>query len=403
MKNTILTPALLRISKSLTRFVPAVAFFAFAASPQPAAAQRNRIEIHNNGADAIRACMYDARVVSADPMVCLKIGPLTSTVWDRKQATFKFHMKVFKDYGGVAALACERKDLSNATGFNINWPCSVVAWNATPIPAPKPTATPQPPPPERDPRVKIINQIGDMVKICVYKGPLSIVPEVCWTIKPKEQVFWDRKNDSSEVTVKFFKSGVVDGHFCRGSSSAHLKGIPELVTLNPGCLLTVSNRVQIKPTPVKPPIAPESKVIIRACNRDTDQTVNFVIAYLVDFDSQADPIVLVEGWFRSEPGKCQDIDMTPRFKQWRNPKWAGTGIKPNQFLLYAETGGILNKVWEGDGGDPEYCIKLKGNFKYKQGTLKKRQCLGANHDRVQMTPITNRDVNGNISTFYLNF
>ena len=417
MKYAILTSAFLRISKSLTKSISGVAFFAFAVSPQSAAAQGNSIKIQNNGADAIRVCMYDARKVSIDPFTCLKIGPLTWEVWDRKQDTFRFHLKVFKDYGSLAALACERKDLSNATGFNINWPCRIVALNMTP--APTPTPTPKPPPsweappaPERDPRIKIVNQMSETVKICVSRR-VGIIPDVCATMKPKEYIFWDRKNDSSQVIVGLFKPGLLDMPFCKDIDNAqYFKGIPELVTIDPGCLLTSHSRPPAKPTPVGPPPSgptplpgPERKVSIRACNRNTDQSVKFAISYLVDVDQpDADVIVIVEGWFWSEPGKCQDIDMTSRLKESGNPRLRAAGDSAYQFHLYGETGGIINTTWGGERGDPEYCIKKEGDFKYMQGTYrKKRQCLGANHERLRMRPMTNKETIGYVTTFYWNF
>ncbi len=368
-------------------------------------ARADTVTIVNARSEAVAICVFRDHIQLNvnKPMFCRVLEPKKSVVWDRGKESYIYALSLSKP--NTNNTFCKKSGVSigpvltigEGAGCNLN----------VSSPKPPPPAWEIPPEPTRDPRVKILNQIGDTVKICIYKGALLVVPEICWTMKPKEQVFWDRKNDSSEVNVKFFKPGLIDGPFCKGSSTAHLKGIPELVTISPGCLLTVRNRAPAKPTPVKPPPAgpnPEPKVSIRVCNRNTDETVNFVIASLLFLDkTDADPIVLAEGWFRSEPGKCQDIDMVPRFKQWRGPAWAKASAGSYQFLIYGETGGVLNKTWEGDGEDPEYCVKLNGNFKYKQGTARKRQCLGANHDRVQMTQITNRDDNGNVSTFYWNF
>lgn len=252
--------------------------------------------------------------------------------------------------------------------------------------------------------ITIINKRTDRVKVCFYRSSdwTWLNPVTCLTVDPKKYAKWDRGRDKAYFDVRVFQPGILDRELCykREMSNAH-----QLIITAP-CDIIPYNHPKAAPPPppkpVAPPPKPETEVVVTVCNRSDFDEVNFVIAYLVDVDvGGPDSYVVTEGWWEVGKDECKNILVGARMKKWRNPALpAGVSIIPTVYI-YGESGRFVKRVWEGEGNDPEYCIKNSANFEYKQGTERKRECFGSKHDRVRMSPVPRRG-SGN-SKFLWNF
>lgn len=253
--------------------------------------------------------------------------------------------------------------------------------------------------------IQIINQRTDRIKVCVYKSSdmTWLTPVKCWTLDPKRYGEWDRGHDQAYFDVRVFQPGILDRVLCEGRE---LRNSQQLLITAPCAITSYNPRKVVPPAPTKPAPPtkpqPETEVVVTVCNRSGFNSLRFAIAYVVDVDvGGPDFYVVTEGWWEVVNDQCKDIPLSARMKKWRNPNLpAGVTVNPNVYI-YGESGRFVKRVWEGEGNDPEYCVKNSGNFEYRQATEKKRECLGSQHERVRMSPVPRRG-SGN-SKFLWNF
>lgn len=253
--------------------------------------------------------------------------------------------------------------------------------------------------------IRIINQRTDRVKVCVYKSSdwTWVAPVSCWTLDPKRHADWDRGHAQAYFDVRVFQPGILDRVLCE---RRELSNSQQLLIAAP-CAITPYNPPKVMSPPVPKPAPapkpqPETEVVVTICNRSGLDSLRFAIAYVVDVDvGGPDFYVVTEGWWEVVKDECKNVPLSARMKKWRNPALpAGVEIIPNVYI-YGESGRFVKRVWEGEGNDPEYCIKNSGNFEYRQATEKKRECFGSKHERVRMNPVPRRG-SGN-SKFLWNF
>ncbi len=190
--------------------------------------------------------------------------------------------------------------------------------------------------------VKITNSSGEKRKICMFKADdkIEMFPYRCFEMNSDETILWNREGDSSNFKVKISKPQLIDKYLYKRD----LPGDTTVILMGEGGRFGYSRD---KPEPEV------TKYRLKVCNRQYDQTIYFALGF------ETNEIIVTEGWWNVEKGKCVEIDVSERLKrQW----YVEYGTLPRTFY-YARIYGDKPLIWQGGENDYNLCINEKSGFK----------------------------------------
>jgi hypothetical protein len=220
-----------------------------------------------------------------------------------------------------------------------------------------------------------INNLGrETVKVCAYNAgdPAKLVALRCWTLKGGQSASWTR---SGMFSVAVYRPGLLDEFLCqadRVSSSFYVTQPCRIHTSDP-----------------RPAVAQ-----LRVCNQGPWPGVNFAIAYLSnraeDEYRRRINIHSAEGWWHVEQGTCVDVALDTRWPAWYRTQLGGNrgGYDGPELYIYGETGGIIQRVWQGNDRSPSFCVNESKQFKREQVLARNEPCSGTALDHVRMLRVT---------------
>jgi hypothetical protein len=221
-----------------------------------------------------------------------------------------------------------------------------------------------------------IHNLGrETVKVCAYNpgDTMKLVALRCWTLRAGQVGSWDNRN-TAQFSVIVYRPGLLDEYLCQADR------------LTASFYVTLPCRIHNSdPRPVD--------ARLRVCNQGAGQGVNFVIAYVAnraeDEYRRGVLIHAAEGWWRVESGECVEVALEGRWPAWYRTIMNGSrGHDAPELYIYGETGGIIQRVFEGRERGLSFCINESTRFKREQVLARTEPCRGPELDRVQMLRVT---------------
>ncbi|MEZ5345532.1 MAG: DUF1036 domain-containing protein [Pyrinomonadaceae bacterium] len=191
---------------------------------------------------------------------------------------------------------------------------------------------------QSDIAVSIQNTSGEDRKVCIYnpEDAVGLVPKTCVTMKKDESALWQNKG-AVPFMVKVFKPAIFDEYIY----TRQLPGDTRRIIVAEGGRFGFSREDAPK------------RYFLKACNRQWDETVYFVLGFETYMGS------FTEGWWTLEKGKCIDFPISEKIKTKYD---IGYGYRP-KIYFYAQTkkqGQTLE--WKGGESDPDLCIDKSNVF-----------------------------------------
>jgi hypothetical protein len=229
--------------------------------------------------------------------------------------------------------------------------------------------------------IPIINRLRETVKLCFYSSQslADVIPGNCQDLKPGGRMTLNNLTQSTVVDMRVFRPGLFDSLLCR-----QWLNDPLSVDIEPrnGCTITTVPRRGYDKWDQR-----VGRAIV--CNRNAGKPVRFSLGYFVENVAAAGRIIIVEGWYKLDPGMCQAFNITNRLKRARKPDWEKRHTVGQAYSLYIY-GEADKDAWAGGRDEPTVCVDNARNFIYRQGEWGQRMNCVAPNKLVTMVHLNDR-------------